>query len=315
MNPISGLIAATFTPMHADGILNLDAVPALVDRMVEYKLGGLYVNGSTGEGPLLTTDERKAAAEAYVNAAAGRIPVIVQVGHASDWEARGLAEHAAAIGADAVSALPPIYFKPDSLDTLVACLKEIAAGAPKLPFYYYHIPTVTNVSFDMRALLRAVPEQIPSFAGVKFSSHLLQEFQGCVDQAQGRYQMFLGVDDLCVTGHSLGASGAVGTTYSFMAPLFQKALAAYDAGNTKEAIALQVEAGRIVALILEHKGMAGLKAMMKLNGLDCGPCRLPLHTLSDAECGKLKAGLEQLGFFDKWGMPRMGLSNKVHPTP
>ena len=302
MTSISGLIAATFTPMHADGTLNLDTVPALVDRMVQFNLGGLYVNGSTGEGPLLTTEERKAAAEAYVIAAAGRIPVIVQVGHASNWEARGLAEHAAAIGADAVSALPPIYFKPDSLDTLVACLKEIAVGAPNLPFYYYHIPTVTNVSFDMRALLRAVPDRIPSFAGVKFSSHLLQEFQGCVDQAQGRYQMYLGVDDLCVTGHSLGASGAVGTTYSFMAPLFQKALAAYDAGHTKKAIALQVEAGRIVALILEHKGMAGLKAMMKLIGLDCGPCRLPLHTLSDAECEKLKAGLEQLGFFEKWGM-------------
>jgi len=302
MKSISGLVAATFTPMHADGTLNLETVPAIVDRMVCYKLGGLYVNGSTGEGPLLTTDERKAAAEAYVNAAAGRIPVIVQVGHASNWEARGLAAHAASIGADAVSALPPIYFKPDSVNTLVACLKEVASGAPDLPFYYYHIPTVTNVSFDMRALLRAVPEQIPSFAGVKFSSHLLHEFQGCVDQAQGRYQMFLGVDDLYVTGHSLGASGAVGTTYSFMAPLFQKALAAHDAGNTNEAIALQVEAGRIVALILEYKGMAGLKAMMKLLGLDCGPCRLPLHTLSDAECASLRVALEKIDFFEKWAM-------------
>jgi N-acetylneuraminate lyase len=166
------------------------------------------------------------------------------------------------------------------------------------------------VSFDMRALLRAVPEEIPSFAGVKFSSHLLQEFQGCVHQTHGRYQMFLGVDDLCITGHSLGARGAVGTTYSFMAPLYQQALAAHDAGNTKEAIALQVEAGRLVALILEYKGMAGLKAMMKLTGLDCGPCRLPLHTLSDPECEKLKTGLEQLGFFEKWGMHCMGLSNK-----
>jgi len=302
MKSISGLIAATFTPMHADGSLNLDLVPAIVDRMIQYKLGGLYVNGSTGEGPLLTTDERKATAKAYVNAADGRIPVIVQVGHASNWEARGLAEHAAAIGADAVSALPPIYFKPDSLDTLTACLREIALGAPGLPFYYYHIPTVTNVSFDVRLLLRAVADQIPSFAGVKFSSHLLHEFQGCVRQADGRFQMFLGVDDLCVTGHSLGASGAVGTTYSFMAPLFQKALAAYDAGNTSEAIALQVEAGRIVTLVLEYKAMAGLKAMMRLLGLDCGPCRLPLHTLSDAECASLRVALEKIDFFEKWAM-------------
>lgn len=302
MKTISGLIAATFTPMHADGSLNLEAVPLIVDRMVQYKLGGLYVNGSTGEGPVLTTEERKAAAEAYVLAAAGRIPVIVQTGHASNREARGLAEHAAAIGADALSALPPIYFKPDSLDMLVACLAEVVSGAPDLPFYYYHIPTVTNVSFDMRALLRAAPERIPSFAGVKFSSHMLPEFQGCIDQAQGRFQMFLGVDDLCISGHALGSSGAVGTTYSFMAPLFQKAMAAYDAGDAKGAFALQVEAGRIVALMLEHKGLAGLKAVMKMLGLDCGPSRLPLHTLSDAEYATLNVGLERLDFFEKWAM-------------
>jgi N-acetylneuraminate lyase len=302
MKSISGLVAATFTPMHADGTLNLDTVPAIVERMVQYKLGGLYVNGSTGEGPLLTTDERKAAAEAYVSAADGRIPVIVQVGHASNWEARGLAAHAASIGADAVSALPPIYFKPDSVNTLVACLKEIASGAPDLPFYYYHIPTVTNVSLDMRALLRAVPDHVPTFAGVKFSSHLLDEFQACIDLADGRYQMLLGVDDLCVTGHALGASGAVGTTYSFMAPIFQQGMAAYDAGNTKEAFALQIAAGRILKPILEHKGMAGLKAMMKLLGLDCGPSRLPLHTLSDAECASLRVALEKVDYFEKWAM-------------
>ena len=302
MKSISGLVAATFTPMHADGTLDLDAIPAIVDRMVRYKLGGLYVCGSTGEGPLLTTEERKASAEAYVNAAAGRIPVIIQAGHASNREARGLAEHAAAIGADALSALPPIYFKPDSLEMLIACLKEVVSGAPDLPFYYYHIPTVTNVSFDIRAMLRTAPEQIPSFAGVKFSSHLLQEFQGCIDQVQGRYQMFFGVDDLCVSGHAVGASGAVGTTYSFMAPLFQKALAAYDAGNAKEAFALQVEAGRIVAKMLEFKGMAGLKAVMKMIGLDCGPCRLPLHTLSPEEYASLNVALEKLDFFEKWAM-------------
>lgn len=94
----------------------------------------------------------------------------------------------------------------------------------------------------------------------------------------------------------------MGTTYSFMAPLFQKALAAHDAGNTKEAIALQVEAGRIVALVLEHKGMAGLKAIMKMIGLDCGPCRLPLHTLNEAECASLRVALEKIDFFEKWAM-------------
>lgn len=300
MSTPAGLIAATFTPMHADGTLNLAMVPELVERLVRHKLGGLYVNGSTGEGPSLTSTERKFAAEAYIRAAKGRLPVIVQVGHASNWEARELAAHAAAAGADAISALPPIYFKPDSIETLAACLAEIAVGAPGLPFYYYHIPTVTGVSFDMRNLLPEATKRIPNFAGVKFSSHLLHEFQGCVALEKG--QMFLGVDDLCVTGHALGSSGAVGTTYSFMAPIFHEALAAYDSGDTKRAFALQVEAGRIVTKILEFKGMAGLKAMMGLLGLDCGPCRRPLHTLTHEETARLKADLTELGFFEKWAM-------------
>jgi len=302
MRKPSGIIAATFTPMHADGSLNLDAVPAIVDRLVQHKLGGLYVCGSTGEGPLLTTEERKAVAGAYVAASAGRIPVIVQTGHASNWESRGLAAHAADIGADALSALPPTYFKPDSLEMLIACLKEVTDGAPKLPFYYYHIPPLTSVAFDMRAFLRDAPAAIPSLAGVKFSSHLLQEFQACIDQAKGDYQLFYGVDDMFVSGYAVGASGAVGSTYNVMAPLYQEAMAAYDAGDSPRAFALQVEAGRIVAKILEYKGMAGLKAVMKMIGLDCGPSRLPLHTLNDGEYESLRGVLESEGFFEKWAL-------------
>lgn len=297
-----GLIAATFTPMHADGSLNLGHVPSIVDRLIQYKIGGLYVCGSTGEGPLLTTEERKAVAEAYVSASAGRIPVIIQTGHTSNWEARGLAEHAAAIGADGLSALPPFYIKPDSLEMLIACLKEVTSGAPDLPFYYYHIPPLTSVSFDMRAFLRDAPKEIPSLAGVKFSSHLLQEFQACIDQVQGQYKLFFGVDDMFVSGYAVGASGAVGSTYNFMAPIYEEAMAAYDAGDSRRAFALQVEAGRIVAKMLEYRGMAGIKAVMKMIGLDCGPSRRPLHSITAAEYASLQDELEAMGFFEKWAM-------------
>lgn len=302
MTPLSGLVAAAFTPMHADGALNLKQVPAIVDRLVKNNLGGIYICGSTGEGPLLTTEERKAVAEAYVTAAAGRIPVIVQAGHASNWEARGLAAHAAAIGTDGLSSLPPIYFKPDSLEMLLACLREVTAGAPDLPFYYYHIPKLTDVAIDMRAFLRAAPEALPSLAGVKFSSHFLHEFQACISEARGKYQLFFGVDDMLVSGHAVGASGAVGSTYNFMAPLYQEAVVAYDAGDAPRAFELQVEAGRLIAIMLEYKGMAGLKSTMKMVGLDCGASRLPLQSLNGNEYDSLRNKLDSEGFFEKWAM-------------
>ncbi len=154
----------------------------------------------------------------------------------------------------------------------------------------------------MRAFLREAPSVIPSLAGVKFSSHLLQEFQACIDQAQGQYQLFFGVDDMFVSGYAVGSSGAVGSTYNFMAPIYQEAMRAYDGGDPARAFELQVEAGRIVAKMLEYKGMAGLKAVLKMLGIDCGPSRLPLKTLNQSEYDALQVDLEAMGFFDQWAM-------------
>ena len=126
---LRGLIAATFTPFEPDGAVNLRRIKPIIDAVIAQGANGLYVCGSTGEGPLLSTAERLRVAEASVQAAAGRVPVVIQVGHNSIEEARQLAAHAQRIGAAAVSATPPGYFKPDSLDSLIDCVARIAAGA------------------------------------------------------------------------------------------------------------------------------------------------------------------------------------------
>ena len=117
---IEGLVAATFSPMNEDGSLNLSRVPGVVEHLIGDGIAGLYVCGSTGEGPLMSSMERRQVAEAYISAVNGRIPVIVQIGHDSLAEARELAQHAQACGADAISAIAPRYFGCDSVDTLVA---------------------------------------------------------------------------------------------------------------------------------------------------------------------------------------------------
>ncbi|MHC4435010.1 MAG: dihydrodipicolinate synthase family protein, partial [Planctomycetota bacterium] len=99
--------------------LNLDIVPAIAEHLIGDGVRGFYVCGTTGEGPLLSSEERRAVARAYVAAAGGRIPVIVQVGHNSLTEARSLAVHAAEIGADAIAAIAPMYFKPESTGILI----------------------------------------------------------------------------------------------------------------------------------------------------------------------------------------------------
>ena len=118
--------------MNVDGSLNTSVIGPMVDHLVAHDIAGMYVLGSTGEGVSLTADERCNVAEAFVKSAAGRLPVIVQVGCESLAQARQLAAHAQDVGADAVSAVSPLYFKPDSVETLVASMAEIASGAPGL---------------------------------------------------------------------------------------------------------------------------------------------------------------------------------------
>lgn len=317
------LIAAAFTPMRTDGSLHLELIEPLVAHLVKQGVTGFYVCGSTGEGPLLSTDERKRVAEAYVEAAqraanklrrqaaqedtlevakrAAQAPtqseaqrkmrVIVHVGHESLTEAAALARHAESIGADAIASLPPSYFKCDSVDTLIDWLGKLASAAPSLPLYYYHIPPMSGYGLSMTELLEKAPEKLPALAGIKFSSTDLVEFHACVERAGGRYDLYFGVDEMLLSAVVVGATGAVGSTYNFAAPLYLEMINAYKAGELERARRLQAHAVRMVEVFGRYRGLPAIKATMKLVGIDCGPNRLPLRTLSADEFERMRSEL------------------------
>jgi len=294
----AGLIAAVFTPMAADGTLNLDLVPAIVEHLIGDGIRGIYVCGTTGEGPLLSGDERRAVARAYVDAAGGRISVIVQVGHNSLTEARGLALHAREIGADAISAVPPMYFKPESTEILIECLREITSAVPDLPFFYYHIPRFTGAQIDVLELLRRTERDLPSLIGIKYSATTVNEYQECLDFAEDRYAVLFGCDEMLLSALSAGAAGAVGSTYNFAAPLYNALIEAFKQKDLEEARRLQSLSLRMIRLMYKYRGLPAFKATMGLSGLDCGPNRLPIETLSADEVQAMKLDLENMGFFD-----------------
>jgi len=297
---IKGLVAATFTPMRADGSLNLDQVGPLVDRLVDEGLGGLYVCGSTGEGPSLSTEEREQTAAAYVEAAAGRIPVVVQVGHCSLVEARRLAAHAAEIGADAFSSVPPWYFRPGSVEVVVDCLAEIAGAAPGLPFYYYNIPALTGVALDMVELLRQAGPRLENLVGIKYTAPTVDEFQALVELDGGRWDILFGRDEMLLSGLAAGARGAIGSTYNLAAPLYRRVIDAFEQGNVDLARKHQARSVEMIRLMLGRGGLPAFKALMGILGVDCGPCRLPQVPLWADQTAQLRTDLEAIGFFD-WG--------------
>jgi N-acetylneuraminate lyase len=293
-----GLVAATFTPMHADGPLRLEAVAPMVEHLVEHGVVGLYVAGSTGEGVSLTAEERRLVAEAHVQAAAGRLAVFVQVGQDSLEQGRQLAAHAQRIGAAAVSAVAPTYFKPASIEALVESMAHIAAGAPDLPFYYYHIPAVTGLTFDMVAFLRSASTRIPNLAGLKFTSPALHEYQACLEFDGSRYDVLFGLDEMLLEAIAVGGRGAVGSTYNFAAPVYQRVIAAMRAGDLDAARKWQSRSVQIVRTFVPYGPREAQKAIMKMIGLDCGPSRLPLMTLPAEKYEALRRDLEAIGFFD-----------------
>lgn len=295
---LEGLVAATFTPLTADGKIDLAPIGAMVDTLVASGVAGLYVNGSTGEGVSLTGNERRQTAKAFVDAVAGRIPVIIQIGHNSVQEARELAEHAQEVGADAISATPPTYFKPASIELLLNSLREIMQGAPGLPFYYYHIPRITGVDFDLHALLTQAAKDLPELNGVKYTAQSIHEFQACRAHFAEQFDLLYGCDEMLLSGLAAGAKGAVGSTYNFAPGLYRRMMEAYRHGENEAAQDLQLLSVEMVQVFVRYPALPAQKAIMDMVGLPVGPPRLPWRDLTAEEKQTLEADLKKLGFFE-----------------
>jgi N-acetylneuraminate lyase len=224
--------------------------------------------------------------------------LIVHVGANCLADAAALAAQAQKLHAHAVSALAPSYFKPRSIDTLIACCQEIAAAAPATPFYYYDIPGMTGVSLSMPDFLAAAPARIPTLAGVKFSNPDLMAYQKCLHADAGRFDIPWGTDEYLLAALAVGAAGGVGSSYNFAAPIYTRLLTAFAKDDLPTARKEQYRSVQLIDLLASYGYMPAAKAAMTFLGVDVGPARLPHPRLTSDQTTRLRASLEQLGFFD-----------------
>ena len=295
-NRLNGLIAAPFTPMLPDKSVNWDMIPKLVDWLAGNGVTAAFICGTTGEGFSLSTEERMRLAECWLKSAATKLKVVVHVAHNSLDESRRLAAHAEQIGADAIASIGPTFFRPNSVEQLVDFCAPVAAAAPGLPFYYYHMPAMTGVNLPMIDFLRQGAKRIPNLAGIKFTDENLMSYTQCLNFEDGRFNLLFGRDEILLAALALGATGAVGSTYNYIAPVYHQVMAAFAAGNMPEARRWQSLSIQIIAVMARHGGLPAGKAMMGMIGLDCGPVRPPLKNLSPEELKIFCSELEQVGF-------------------
>ena len=296
---LTGLIAATYTPFREDGSVNLDLIPAMIDYMIKSGVSGFYVCGSTGEGESMSVEERKQVAQASVSATKGRLPVVVQVGHNSVESACELASHAADIGADAISTLPPTYFKPASVELLVDFIARVSSSAPDLPYYYYHIPRMSGVSPDVVEFMQKACVRVPRFHGIKFSDFFLADLTTCLEFENGRLDVLFGCDEMILGGLAMGAKGAVGSSFGFATPLLLKILAAYEVGKMEEAQGWMAKEARLIRMLNTEPGPYNScvkQVVWPMLGFEVGPCRVPQGILSEEDVAHARARLEQSGF-------------------
>ena len=293
---IHGLVAAPFTPFHEDGSLHLDLIPRYAAHLAENGVAGAFICGTTGEGSSLSTEERLQVAERWVKSAPSSVRVIVHTGHNSLADACTLAAHAQKIGAAATSLTSPSYFKPGNIRDLVDTCALVAAAAPDLPFYYYYIPSMTGVNLPVADFLRAAKDHIPNLAGVKFTFENLMDYTNAVRAEGGKFDVLFGRDEMLLASLVVGAKGAVGSTYNYLAPIFNRLLEAYRHGDLAKAEAEQVKANEVIAVMIRHGGLPAAKVIMSFLGLDCGPVRLPLRSLTEVQTKALRDDLEKAGF-------------------
>ncbi len=273
---ISGIIPALVTPFDKNGKVDHGALSALVNNLVEKGAGAFYACGSTAECFLMTDDERKATLETVIKAAGGRVPVIAHIANIGTDKTCELARHAAAAGADAISSVPPFYYK-FGFDEIAGYYGDIAKAVPDLPLIVYNIPAFSGVEINadnMKAIIDASGAQ-----GLKYTSYNLFEMEK-IHRRFPELTIFNGHDEVYLNSLPAGATAAIGSTFNVMLPKFLKLKALYEGGDMAAAIAKQGEINDIIEAMIKVSVNGSIKYWLTKSGIPCGDCRKPNIPLS-----------------------------------
>lgn len=266
---IRGVIPAMMTPFNADESISPEKTRELVRHLMSYEIGGLYLTGSTGEGFMMSVEERKAVVEAVIDEVASKLPVIVHVGAVSTRQSEQLARHAADAGADAISSVPPIYWRfPD--DNVAGYYQDLIQ-ASGLPMIVYNVALAGTVSFDMILRLGA----LEGVEGIKYTATSHYDLFRIKESLGDGFMVYSGSDEMAASGMLFGSDGLIGSTYNLIADLFIRLFSAAQAGDAGEMRRLQEAANQIIFTMLRFDLMSVLKMALRWIDVDVGICRRP----------------------------------------
>ncbi|HEX9661663.1 MAG TPA: dihydrodipicolinate synthase family protein [Candidatus Binatia bacterium] len=261
---IRGVLLPIITPFDDRVRVDEEMMRQLVDFHINAGVQGLFVLGSTGQGPAMTIEERKHAAAIALDQAKKRIPVVIHVGTADAWSATDLAEHAAAHGADAVAIVPPYYYSDHTEYEIIAHYQAVHK-AMSLPIYIYENPKYSGISIPPGFALR-MKEQVPALKGIKvaYGQGALLEYVRLLPDVS----VFTGNADLFGL-MPFGLAGMINPPTSFVPELCVALFKALDSKDYLAAVEAQKRvdaAARIVAARLRKWGRVPLQEVYRMRG-------------------------------------------------
>ncbi|MBE2202238.1 MAG: dihydrodipicolinate synthase family protein [Anaerolinea sp.] len=264
-----GVTPAMATPLQADGYtVNTAVVPHLVDFLLARGVKGLFVGGTTGEGILLDVAERLRLHEAAMLAVNGRAPLLLHVGANRTDTAVALAQHAAALGVDAIAAVTPIFYAMSD-DALADYYHAIAAAAPNLPLLLYDIPhmAVNGISPTLFTRLSA---ELPSLAGIKTSQGNAQLIRPLIEATNAQQLALIGNEQIALGALAMGGHGLISGLSTAVPEPFVALTAAVAAGDLIAAQQAHRLINQLLQLLPGGARLGAIKAILQERGIAVG---------------------------------------------
>lgn len=287
---IHGTVTAMATPFDSEGRLDVEATRQLATWLIERGVDALFVGGTTGEGLLLSPEEHGLLVEATVEAAGEETMVLAQVGCASTADSIALTEQAARAGVNGVVVLSPFFFSVDPA-AMVAHFAAVAAAAGETPTYLYNIPGNTR-NHITPAVVSALMEKAPNFAGIKDSSKDLVLLQKFLAQAPPGFAVLVGSDSVLLPGMASGAVGVVSAASNVFPEAVVDTVRAFQAGDPQKAQEAQQRLNQLLGVLKMGPPLAGYKAGLALRGMSVGGLRPPLRDMTPEEHARFEKAFD-----------------------
>ena len=285
-----GIIPALVTPLNDDESVRVEVIAPLIDYLYKKGADGFYIGGATGEGIALKTEERMILAEESIKAIDRKVPAIIQVAAADFNDAILLAKHAESIGADAISATPPLFFQYDK-DDIYNYYKRLAESV-HIPLMMYYNPA-TGFNFDAAYAARLF--EIENVTSIKWTSPNYFEMIRLKDLTNGEMNIINGPDQMLLMGLNAGADGGIGTTYNFQMDYIKSVYTSFKKGDTNEALYWQTKADRVIDVLHRYMTIPATKVILEEMGFAVGNASFPMKRYSVEQRARLISEMREAG--------------------